>query len=125
MNLVDSCGWVEYLVGGKNTAFFRPVVHDLENLLVPTICIFEVVKALIRARGEADAAQAAAEMSEGHVVGLDAELAVDAARLATELRLPLADSVILATARARGATVWTQDEHFEGIEGVEYRPAKA
>lgn len=125
MNLVDSCGWVEYLVDGPNADFFEPALKDLRRLLVPTICIFEVVKALIHAKGVADAAQAAAEMSEGHVVDLDAELAVDAARLGAELRLPLADSIILATARARDATVWTQDAHFEGLEGVQHRPAEA
>ncbi len=123
MNLVDSCGWVEYLVDGPNADFFEPALKDLKRLLVPTICIFEVVKALIHAKGEADAVQAAAEMREGHVVGLGAEPAVDAARLATELRLPLADSIILATARARDATLWTQDAHFEKIEGAEYRAA--
>ena len=124
MNLVDSCGWVEYLVNGPNADFFEPALKDLRRLLVPTICIFEVVKALIHARGVADATQAAAEMREGHVVGLDAELAVDAARLATELRLPLADSIILATAHAGGATLWTQDAHFENVDGVRYTAAR-
>jgi predicted nucleic acid-binding protein len=60
-------------------------------------------------------------MKRGHVVDLGADLAVAAAELSAESRLPLADSVILATARAADATLWTQDSHFEGLAGVEYR----
>jgi predicted nucleic acid-binding protein len=40
--------------------------------------------------------------------------------LSLEHKLPLADSIILATARAYQATLWTQDEHFRGLSGVQY-----
>jgi predicted nucleic acid-binding protein len=66
-------------------------------------------------------------MYDGKVVDLDREIALIAADLSIELKLPMADSLILATARAHNATVWTQDEHFKNIEGVKYiekRPQK-
>ncbi len=60
-------------------------------------------------------------MRRGRVVALGADLAVAAAELSADSGLPFADSVILATARAEDATLWTQDADFEGMEGVEYR----
>jgi predicted nucleic acid-binding protein len=59
-------------------------------------------------------------MQQGHVVELDASLAIRAARISLDLKLPLADSVILATARAYEADLWTQDAGFEGLGGVKY-----
>ncbi len=63
-------------------------------------------------------------MQQGAVVDLGAALAMNAAWLSVELKLPLADSVILATARQYGAELWTQDADFKGIEGVQYRKRK-
>ena len=124
MNLVDSCGWLEFFADGPNAAFFARPIEDLEKLLVPTICILEVFKRVCAQRGEAAALQAAAHMQEGRVVPLDVTTALNAARISSELNLPLADSVILAAAQIHGATVWTQDADFEGIPGVRYRPKK-
>ena len=59
-------------------------------------------------------------MYEGEVVPLNGMLAVDAARLSNQLALPMADSIILATASTYGATLWTQDADFAGIAGVKY-----
>ena len=123
MNLVDSCGWLEFGAGGPNTAFFEPALQDRENLLVPTICIFEVFRRVLQQRGRQAALETAAEMQEGVVVGLDDQLAVRAAQVSGQMRLPMADAIILATARAHDAVVWTQDAHFEGIEGVRYTSA--
>lgn len=126
MNLVDSCGWLEYFAGGPNADFFAAPLEDLSALLVPFICILEVAKRIMAQRGEGPALQAAAAMQQGQVAALDESLALEAARLGLEHRLPLADSVILATARAHKAIIWTQDKDFEGMEGVRYikRPAK-
>jgi len=118
MNVVDSCGWLEYFAGGRNAAFFAPAIEDTKKLLVPSISILEVFKRVLEQRGESPALRAAAQMQMGQVVSLDAALALLAARLGHELALPPADSVILATARAHDAVVWTQDEHFRGIGGV-------
>ena len=120
MNVIDSSGWLEYFAGGKNAAFFSRAVEDVPRLLVPTLSLFEVFKRVLQQRDEAAALQAVALMHQGRVVGLDGPLAIAAARLSVLEKLPLADSVILATARAFGATLWTQDADFEGRDGVQY-----
>jgi len=120
MNVVDSCGWLEYFADGRNAAFFAPAIEDTKKLVVPSISILEVFKRVLEQRGEGPALRAAAQMQVGHVVNLDAPLALLAAKLGLELKLPLADSVILASARAHDAVVWTQDEHFKGLGGVRY-----
>lgn len=120
MNVVDSCVWLEYLADGANADFFASAIEDISRLVVPAICLLEVFKRVLQQRGENDALQAVALMRQGEVVDLEAGLAPSAARLGLELKLPLADSVVLATARVRDATLWTQDADFEGLEGVRY-----
>ena len=120
MNIVDSSGWLEYLGDGPNAAFFEPPLLDVANLLVPTITILEVFKRLHQQRGEADALRGAARMVHGKVVDLGPDLAIAAARIGLDLKLPLADSVILAAARAHKAVLWTQDAHFKGLPDVRY-----
>lgn len=120
MNLVDSSGWLEYFADGPNAGFFAPAIEDAEKLVVPTISILEVFKRILQQRSESDALEAAALMHHGRVVDLNSSLALSAARLSVDWKLPLADSVILATARAYLADVWTQDRDFEGLEGVKY-----
>ncbi|MFH1524606.1 MAG: type II toxin-antitoxin system VapC family toxin [Chloroflexota bacterium] len=125
MNAVDSSGWVEYFTKGANAKFFIPPIQDLENLLVPSICIYEVFKRLILDMGEENALQAVGIMSYGREVELNRKIAIDAAQISIDLKLPMADSIILATARAHDATLWTQDVHFKDIEGVMYIEKKA
>jgi predicted nucleic acid-binding protein len=120
VNVVDSSGWLEYLADGKNADFFASAIEDVSRLVVPTICLLEVFKRVLQQRGENDALQAVALMQQGEVVDLDAGLALAAVRLGLELKLPLADSVVLTTARTHDATLWTQDSDFEGLEGVRY-----
>ena len=120
MNVIDSSGWLEYFIGGKNASFFAPPIQDVANVVVPTISIFEVFKQTLVEKGRIDALEAVAIMYDGKVVDLDREIALIAADLSFELKLPMADSIILATARAHNATLWTQDEHFKDIEGVKY-----
>ena len=120
MNVVDSSGWLEYFAGGLNADFFAAAVEAVDELVVPTISVYEVFKRVLQQRGEGDALQAVALMQQGSVVELSAPIALDAARTSAELGLPMADSMILATARAYQATLWTQDSDFDGIEGVRY-----
>jgi predicted nucleic acid-binding protein len=122
MNVVDSSAWLEYFADGPNAGDFAAAIQDPDSLVVPTITLFEVFKRIRMQRDAEVALRAVSQMRRGHVVDLDADLAVAAADLSANLKLALADSIILATARASGATVWTQDEDFEGIEDVEYRP---
>ena len=121
MNVVDSSAWLEYLADGPNAEEFAGPIQDTANLVVPSITLFEVFKRIRTQRDSEIALRAVSQMRRGKVVDLDADLAVAAADLSADLRLALADSVILATARSHEATVWTQDADFEGIEGVEYR----
>lgn len=121
MNVVDSSAWLEYFADGPNASFFAEPIEDTESLVVPTLGIFEVFKRVLQQRDESAALQAVAVMQQGNVTGLGAATALNAARLSVELRLPLADSVILATAREYGAQLWTQDADFDGIAGVRYR----
>jgi len=120
MNVVDSCGWLEYFADGDNAAFFAPAIERTSELLVPSLCLYEVFKRVHQQRGEDAALKAAILMMQGSVVDLDAELALAAAKVSLSDKLPMADSTILATARAFEATLWTQDADFEGIEGVRY-----
>ena len=120
MNVVDSSGWLEYFADGPNADFFAPAVEQMSELIVPTISVYEVFKRVLQQRGESDAIQAVAVMQQGATADLDAGLAMSAAKLSVDLGLPMADSVILATARAHSATLWTQDADFAGMEGVQY-----
>jgi len=120
MNVVDSCGWLEYFADGPNAGFFAKPLEDPKRLVVPTLTILEVFQRVLTERGEATAIEAAAAMYKGRVVDLDASLVLNAARLGVELKLPLAPSVILATAQANKAMVWTQDDVFKDVAGVKY-----
>jgi len=124
MNLVDSSAWLEYFADGPNTGFFAPAVEDKENLIVPTICILEVFKRVLQQRNEDAALQAASAMQQGKIINLNCSIALSAAKIGREIKLPLADSVILATARANDAVIWTQDADFKDIRGVKYRGKK-
>lgn len=120
MNVVDSSGWMEYFAKDENSAFFAPVIQDIESLIIPTISMYEVYKKTILQRGEEEALSAVAWISTGKVVDMTQEIALAAAVLSLESKLPMADSIILATAQAHNATLWTQDEHFKDMEGVKY-----
>jgi predicted nucleic acid-binding protein len=124
MNVVDSSGWLEYLADGPNAQFFANAVEATGDLVVPAISIYEVFKRLLVQRGEDDALEAAVAMQQSHVEPLSSTLALDAARLSVELGLPMADSIILATARQHDAVLWTQDSDFDGIAGVRYVATK-
>jgi predicted nucleic acid-binding protein len=120
MNVVDSSGWLEYFARGTNASFFAPVVKATDILVVPTVCMYEVFKRLLAQRGEEDALQAIGIMSLGIIGDLTREIAVNAAYISSEFKIAMADSIIMATARANNATLWTQDADFEGIGGVQY-----
>lgn len=120
MNVVDSSGWLEYFGGGINASFFSPIIRETDRLVVPTICMYEVFKRMSIMRGEEDALQAIGYMSLGSIADLTQEIAVNAAYISSELKIAMADSIILATAQANNATLWTQDVDFEDIDGVQY-----
>lgn len=120
MNVVDSSGWLEYFADATNASFFAPAIEETESLLVPAVSIYEVFKRVALQRGENQALEAVAAMMQAQVVVFDATLALNAAKLSIDHRLPMADSMILATARAYDALLWTQDRDFAQIAGVKY-----
>ena len=120
MNCVDSCGWLEYFADGTAASFYAKAIEDPDSLVVPTVVLLEVFKRIAQQRDDATALQAAAAMQQGRVVDLGAAIALAAAALGLRHGLPLADSVILATARAADAVVWTQDAHFRDLPGVRF-----
>jgi toxin FitB len=120
VNVVDSSGWLEYFADGPNAAFFASAILKSKDLLVSTINLFEVFKRVSAQRGEAVALEAISLMQEGRVIAVDAAISLRAAELSQHLKLPMADSLILATAYQFRATLWTQDADFEHIEGVKF-----
>jgi toxin FitB len=120
MNVVDSSGWLEYVAGGPNAGFFAKAIETTRDLVVPTLSVYEVFKRVLQQRGEGNALQVVAVMQQGMVVDLSSSLVLKAARLSIDLGLPMADSIMLATAHAYDATFWTQDSDFDAIEGVKY-----
>jgi len=121
VNLVDSSGWLAYFAGESNAGFFAAAIEDDEALLVPSVCLYEVFKVVLRERGEDAAFAAVAAMERGEVIDLDSELAMEAAAVGLEENLAFADSAIYAVAKRREATLWTQDVHFRGKPGVRFR----
>jgi len=123
MNVVDSSAWLEYLAGGPNAAFFADAIENTSELIVPTISLYEVFKRITQQRSENDALQVVAVMQQGRTADVDSRIALSAARISMDTKLPMADSMMLATARMNNAILWTQDSHFEGIPNVKYRKA--
>jgi predicted nucleic acid-binding protein len=120
VNVVDSSGWLEYFAAGPNADFFAAAVETTDELIVPTVSVYEVFKRVSQQRGEGDALQAVALMQQGDVVDLSIHLALEAARTSVALGIPMADSIMLATAQSSDATLWTQDADFADIDGVRY-----
>ena len=118
--VVDSSAWLEYFADGPNAGRFAPAIEATANLLVPSISLLEVFKRIREQRDESVALRYVALMQQSKVIDLDAALALRAAALGRRHKLPLADSVIYATAQAANATVWTQDADFEGLPGVRF-----
>ena len=120
MNIVDSSGWLAYFADEPNAGHFLPPLHDTASLVVPTVTIYEVFKVVFRESGENEALQAAVAMRKGTVVDLTSALAVSAARISLENGIPMADSIIMATANVYAATIWTQDSDFKNFNKVKY-----
>lgn len=121
MNVVDSSGWLEYFAAGPNVRYFAPAIEDTKNLIIPVLCLYEVFKRVFQQRCENKAFEAIAVMQQGgEVVPLDAMASIAAAKLSIQSKLPMADSIILATAKIYNATLWTQDADFQGMAGVKY-----
>ncbi len=124
MNVVDSSAWLEYLASGPNASYFAEPIENVAELIVPTISLYEVYKRIVQQRSENEALQVIAVMQQGKVIELDQRIALSAAQISIEKQLPMADSIILATAKLNNAILWTQDSNFEGMHNVKYRQSK-
>jgi toxin FitB len=120
MNIIDSSGWLEYFTDGPNAKHYLPPLNDTSSLIVPVITIYEVFKVVLRESSENEALQSVAAMQKGKIVDLTASIAMNASKMSLQHNLPMADSIILATARAYECVIWTQDSDFQNIEGVKY-----
>jgi toxin FitB len=125
VNLVDSSAWLEYFADGPNATFFAPAIENSGDLLVPTIVVFEVYKRIRQQRNARAAIEAVATLRQGRIVDLTTALAIVAAGISYSEKLPMADSIIIATARAEHAIIWTQDSDFQKMERVKFRPKKS
>jgi predicted nucleic acid-binding protein len=124
LNLVDSSGWIEYFTAGPNVAEFRPILHDHGQLGTSAVSVYEVLRVLLRRLGEDQALVFAGAMRASRVIPVDGTIAQLAAHLSIEHRLAMADSIIYATARATGATLYTQDADFNGLPGTVVVPKR-
>ena len=124
MNIVDSSGWLAYFADEPNAKYFLAPLNDSAALVVPTVTIYEVFKVILRESCEDDALQAVTAMQKGVIIDINASLAIAASKLSLEHNLPMADSIILATAREFNAILWTQDSDFKNISNVKYFPRK-
>src|SRR5699024_3143424 len=120
MNLLDSSGWLEYFVDGENADFFAPIAQDIENVIIPVICIYEIFKVVRREKSKSDALQAITVLQGGKIVEISQDIALSAAIVSRKHKLPMADSMIYAIAKKEKATLWTQDIDFKGLNNVKY-----
>jgi predicted nucleic acid-binding protein len=120
MNIIDSSAWLEYFSDGPNADSFLIPIKDENALIVPVITVYEVFKVVLRESTENDALQAIAAMQKGRIIELTQSLAIEASKLSLHHGLPMADSIILATAKKYDCTIWTQDADFKDIKEANY-----
>ena len=124
MNVVDSSGWLEYFADGPNADYFSVPIEDTESLIVPTINLYEVFKRILQQRDETEALNKIAFMQLGKVIDLSSPTALHAAKISADLKIPMADSIMLASARELDALLWTQDADFKGLKDVNFTERK-
>ncbi len=122
LRCLDSSGWIEIFHNGPNAKVFLVAMAKPSSVIVSTISLYEVWKYTALHADEQRASQIVDFMRQSCVVSVDPEIAIHAAALSLESKLPMADSIIYATTLARNATLWTQDNHFEGLPDVRYFP---
>jgi predicted nucleic acid-binding protein len=120
MNVVDSSGWIEFFKAGANGLVFKPVIEDRHQLLVPTIALFEVHKVLSRSLPADLVKRCLDVMRLGRVLDLTDSRAIAASQVAAKHKLAMADAAMYSMAQEFGASFWTQDANYAGLDGVHY-----
>ena len=120
MNIIDSTFWLEYFSGTEAGNIVSELIESVDKLIVPTITLYEVFKKLLLETTEDDALFAIAHMKQGNIIDLNDELALSAAKISKDYRIPMADSIIYATNIKFNCILWTQDKHFINLDSVNY-----
>ena len=120
MNVVDSSGWIEFFLAGPNGLTFKSVIEQRDQLLVPTIALFEVHKILSRSLSAELVDRCLDVMRLGRVLDLTDRRAIAASKVARQHRLALADAAMYSMAQEHGANFWTQDIDYQDLTGVRY-----
>ena len=120
MNIIDSSLWLEYFAGTLENDTVLNMIEDPASQYVPSICVYEVFKKILIQKDEAAARLSVSFMQKAVVVSVTSQIAILAAKLSKELGLPMADSIIYATAKRKNATIYTKGKHFETLDGVHY-----
>ena len=120
MNVIDSTFWLEYFSGTEAGNIVSEIIENVDALIVPTITLYEVFKKLLLETNEDDALFAVAHMRQGNVIDLNDELSLSAAKISKDYKIPMADSIIYATAMQFNCILWTQDKHFINLASINY-----
>ncbi len=118
MNVVDSSGWIEYLLDTERADFFASAIEQRDKLLVPVIALYEVHKVLTRVLPAGAVVSVLDVMRLGRVLELTDSRAIAAADISLRHRLAMADAVMYSMALEYGAMFWTQDVDFQGLPSV-------
>jgi len=120
--LIDSYGWIEYFANGPLAESYATFIEEAnaENTITPTVVIYEVYKRIKSVKGEQKALEAYAQMSQTKIVELTSPISLKAADISITLDLGMADSIVVATAKAYNAEIVTSDEHLKSLEGVKF-----
>ncbi len=120
MIIVDSCGWLEYFIDGSLAGEYEKYLKKPDELLTPTIVLYEVYKKVKAEKGEKNALLIVAQMGNTEVVSLTDSLALSAADISLKYKIPMADSIIKATADSRNCDIVTSDSHLKDLPNVIY-----
>lgn len=122
MVVVDSCGWLEWFTDGKLADTYKEYLENPDDIIVPTIILYEVYKVLKREAGEENAITASGYMKNCVVIHLDENLAFAAADIALKEKLAMADAIIAAVSLANNCKIITSDSDLQNLENVIYIP---
>ena len=120
MNIIDTSLWIEFFAGTKLDTSIITAIKKIDELYVPAICLYEVRKKFLNDNDIEKADLAVDIMKIGKVINIDSDIAVLASDVSRHYKLPMADSIIYATAKIYNAEIFTQDKHFENMEQVYY-----
>jgi predicted nucleic acid-binding protein len=120
MNIVDSSLWIEYFLENDIDSSIIDVIKNKNQLYVPSICLYEVYKKFLSVNEVEKADLSIDIMQNATVISATPRITIFAAKLSKQYKLPMADSIIYATAKIYGAEIYTQDIHFANLEQVHY-----